>query len=121
MLPQPPSKAIEQMGLNKFQGSLNGTDIGKTYDVADQITVFAPIDSAFTNQSSLSTSAIQYHTVNDNAIYSPDLKDGDVIKSSQGSNLYINVKDGVFYVNCVRIVKTDGISNNGVIHGVEKV
>lgn len=51
---------------------------------------------------------------------SSDLTNMEVIRTVQGSNLTIFVgPDGSKYVNNVRIIATDYLINNGVLHTID--
>lgn len=62
----------------------------------------------------MDAASVQLHVVENEALYTPDLKDGSVLKSASGSDLYVTVVDDVFYINCVRVIATDSIVSNGV-------
>lgn len=114
--PESVSNTLKFLSLTNFQNSLNAAGLGSKFDTINQTTIFAPADSSFTNQSTIDAASVGNHIIDDAALYSPDIKDGDVHKTTQGSNLYFTVKGNDFYVNCVRLVKTDAIASNGVIH-----
>lgn len=117
----PVTDTLTYTNRSRFLNSVNAANLANSYNTADQITIFAPIDTAFANQSTLDTAAIEYHVVNNTARYTPYLSDGDVLTTTQG-NLYVTVINNTdFFVNCVRIVQTDAITNNGVVHAVEEV
>lgn len=96
-------------------------------------TVFAPTDAAFAklpkgtledllkpeNKQKL-VSILTYHVV------PGELKAADVVKEKElktveGQNLNVAVKDGKAKVNDANIVKTDIICSNGVIHVIDSV
>jgi uncharacterized surface protein with fasciclin (FAS1) repeats len=106
---------------SEFLGALNDADLADTYNDMGNVTFFTPQDGSFEANSTMDCASIQRHVVENEALYTPDLKDGDVIESASGENLYVNILDDEFYINCVRVITTDNIVSNGVIHVVEKV
>jgi len=121
-LPLAPTTTLTNTNRTLFLASANAAGLGSVYDAALQVTIFAPIDSAFTGQSTLSAAGVRGHVVGGTAFYTPLLVDGAVLPTTQGGNLYVRVvNDEDFYINCVHIVQTDAISYNGVIHAVESI
>ncbi|CAG8949040.1 hypothetical protein HYFRA_00002168 [Hymenoscyphus fraxineus] len=62
-----------------------------------------------------------YHVIPNFVGYSPMLTDGLSLKSQMGTNLTIHVQDGQTYVNSAKILQTDYIISNGVIHVIDSV
>lgn len=104
-----------------FLSLLQDFNLADTYNEMGNVTFFTPQDGSFEANSTMDCASVQRHIVENEALYTPDLNDGDVIKSASGENLYVNVVDDEFYINCVRVITTDSIVSNGVIHTVEKV
>ena len=65
---------------------------------------------------------IDHHIVLNYVAYSPFLQTGDVFVSKSGIDLVIDVlPDGTITVNGDKIVKSDIITKNGVMHFVDNV
>lgn len=62
----------------------------------------------------------QYHVVPGFVGYSSVLKDGGRLKTQEGSSLTITVQDGDMYVNSAKVIATDYIVANGVIHVIDE-
>ncbi|KAG4440737.1 hypothetical protein IFR05_003781 [Cadophora sp. M221] len=61
----------------------------------------------------------QYHVVPGFVGYSSALKDGMRLKTQEGSSLTITIQDGDMYVNSAKIIASDYIVANGVIHVID--
>ncbi len=62
----------------------------------------------------------QYYIVPGSVNYSPMLKNGMTLKTQQGTDLTITVQDGGTYVNAVKIIESNLIVANGVVHVIDK-
>src|SRR3954452_6516957 len=93
-------------------------------------TVFAPTDEAFaklpagTLESLLQdkqklASILTYHVV-PGKIMAAQVKAGQV-KTVQGQSLTVTTKNGAVIVNNAKVVKTDIVASNGVIHVIDTV
>ena len=81
--------------------------------------------SVFTNTSTgLSaanlTALFDYHIVPDHVLYSPELVNGTVLKTTQGDNITITRQGSDIYVNSAKILVSDYLIVNGVIHTIDK-
>jgi uncharacterized surface protein with fasciclin (FAS1) repeats len=92
-------------------------------------TVFAPTDAAFAKvpkaqldallaDKAKLTAVLTYHVVS-GAVMAKDVKAGKV-KSVQGSELTVGTTGGVT-VDAAKVVKTDIVASNGVIHVIDSV
>ncbi len=104
-----------------------------TLKSAGPFTVFAPSDSAFAklpagtvetlvkpeNKATL-TNILTYHVVA-GRYTSADLKDGMMLKTVQGQELKVTVKDGNIWVNDAMVETADVISSNGVTFVIDTV
>jgi hypothetical protein len=64
----------------------------------------------------------QYHIVPSFVGYSSLLKNGMVLKTAQGDNVTITVQDGGdIYVNAARVITSDYIVANGVVHVIDSL
>ena len=113
--------AVKQAGLVE---TLSGTG---------PFTVFAPTNEAFDalpagtvdgllkpeNMKKLQT-ILTYHVV-PGMIKAADLKDGQKLKTVQGEDLTVSIKDGKVMINGANVTIADAVSSNGVTHIIDKV
>jgi uncharacterized surface protein with fasciclin (FAS1) repeats len=100
---------------------------------AGPYTVFAPSDLAFEklekgvldnllkpeNKAKL-TDVLNYHIVS-GKVHFKDLKDGEKLKTLNGKELHVHVKDGHVKIEGAEIQGHDLASSNGVIHSLDTV
>lgn len=93
------------------------------------VTFFAPnTASALAQFTNLTAGASQselgdvfkYHIVPDFLGYSTTLKNGMALKTAQGSKLKITTQGNNTYVNGARIIATDFLVANGVLHTIDR-
>ena len=105
----------------------------ETLSGAGPFTVFAPINSAFDKlpkgtvegllkpeKKADHAKVLTFHVV-PGAVKAADLKDGQKIKTVQGQELPVSIKDGVVKINGATVIIPDVISSNGVTHVVDAV
>ncbi len=96
-------------------------------------TIFAPTNAAFaalpagTVETLLKpeskdklTSVLTYHVVAGN-VMAADLTDGQKVKTLNGQELTVAIKDGVVTINGAKVTAADLAGSNGVIHVVDAV
>ncbi len=96
-------------------------------------TVFAPTDEAFSKVPKATLDALMtpekkadltkiltYHVV-PGAFKAADLKDGQMLKTLQGQELKVTIKDGKVMINNAVVTIADVISKNGVTHVIDAV
>lgn len=96
-------------------------------------TVFAPTNEAFdklpkgTVEGLLKpekkadlTKVLTFHVV-PGAVKAADLKDGQKLKTVEGQELTVSVKDGVVKINGATVTIADVVSSNGVTHVIDAV
>jgi len=66
------------------------------------------------------TSVLTYHVV-PGALRAADLKDGQKLKTVQGKELTVNMKDGKVMIDGAMVTIADIISSNGVTHVIDAV
>ncbi|KAF2430880.1 beta-Ig-H3/fasciclin [Tothia fuscella] len=120
----------EAEGLQTLIQTLDRPDIGilETIESLNDITIFAPTDSAFDSaDATLSglnadglTSALNYHVAK-GVGYSTDFLNGQAIPTVNGKTLTVRASNGTVFINGARVLKTDLLTRNGVIHVVDKV
>lgn len=122
-------------GNNDFStlvAAVKAAGLAETLSGAGPFTVFAPTNAAFeklpkgTVEGLLKpeakeklTGILTYHVVSGNVL-AKDVKPGKV-KTVNGAELTIEVKDGVVTVDGAKVVKTDITGSNGVIHVIDSV
>ena len=95
--------------------------------------LFAPTDAAFaalpagTVEGLLKpeakdklTSVLTYHVVGGN-VMAADLSDGQVVKTLNGQDLKVSIKDGKVMINGANVTAADLVGSNGVIHVIDAV
>lgn len=96
-------------------------------------TVFAPTNAAFSalpagtvegllkpeNKEKLA-GILTYHVVA-GAVKAADLKDGQKVKTVQGEELMVNIKDGKVMINGANVTAADLTGSNGVVHVIDAV
>jgi uncharacterized surface protein with fasciclin (FAS1) repeats len=105
----------------------------ETLKGAGPFTVFAPTNSAFAalpagtvdgllkpEQKSALTGVLTYHVVS-GAVKSGDLKDGQKVKTLQGEELLVSIKDGKVMINGANVTAADLTATNGVVHVLDGV
>lgn len=105
----------------------------ETLKGAGPFTVFAPTNAAFTAlpagtvESLLTpekkadlTNILTYHVVA-GAVKAADLKDGQKVKTLQGGELTVSIKEGNVMINGATVTAADLASSNGVIHVINTV
>ena len=113
--------------------AVTAAGLGETLSGAGPFTVFAPTNAAFAalpagavdgllkpESKAKLTSVLTYHVVA-GAVKAADLKDGQKIKTVQGEELTVGVKDGKVTINGANVTIADVISSNGVTHVIDAV
>jgi uncharacterized surface protein with fasciclin (FAS1) repeats len=84
---------------------------------------FAPNSTTF-NLNNVPESAIyayeDYHFVQGEVAYTPDLTSGKKLKTVQGNDVTITVLNGSIYVNNQRIISPNYLISTGVLHLIER-
>jgi uncharacterized surface protein with fasciclin (FAS1) repeats len=105
----------------------------ETLSGAGPFTVFAPTNAAFAKlpagtveslikpESKAKLSGILTYHVVAGAVKAADLKDGQKIKTVQGEELTVSIKDGKVAINGANVTAADLASSNGVIHVIDAV
>lgn len=96
-------------------------------------TVFAPTNEAFAKlpkgtvegllkpeKKADLTKVLTYHVVA-GAVKAADLKDGQKLKTLEGGELTVSIKDGKVMINGATVTIADVISSNGVTHVIDTV
>lgn len=113
--------------------AVTAADLATTLSGTGPFTVFAPTNAAFDKvpKSTLDalmtpakkadlTKILTYHVV-PGALRAADLKDGQKLKTVQGKELTVSVKDGKVMIDGATVTIPDVISSNGVTHVIDGV
>lgn len=105
----------------------------ETLKGAGPFTIFAPTNAAFNalpagtvdgllkpESKAKLTSILTYHVVA-GAVKAADLKDGQKIKTLQGEELAVSVKEGKVMINGANVTAADLVGSNGVVHVIDGV
>ncbi|CAN5742961.1 hypothetical protein BH10BAC3_BH10BAC3_08840 [soil metagenome] len=105
----------------------------ETLKGAGPFTIFAPTNAAFNalpagtvdgllkpESKAKLTSILTYHVVA-GAVKAADLKDGQKIKTLQGEELTVSVKEGKVMINGANVTAADLVGSNGVVHVTDGV
>ena len=129
-IPPPPSAVLPPAGLTDLLGAVVATNLTSALDTASEITIFAPSNAAFAaigsaaaNLTTLQLARIlEYHVVVGHALYSSDIVPGS-LPTLLGAQFPVTVYvegDAVF-VNGARVINTDILTSNGVLHVIDAV
>ena len=121
--------AVKAGSFNTLAAALTAADLVSTLKVKGPSTVFAPTDAAYakTPKADLDallkdkaklTAVLTYHVVA-GKVMAADVKAGKV-KTVQGSEITISTMGGVSVDNA-KVIKTDIMASNGVIHVIDSV
>ena len=113
--------------------AVKAADLATTLSGAGPFTVFAPTNAAFEklpagavdnllkpeNKSKLA-SVLTYHVVA-GSHKAADLQDGQMLKTVQGEELKVTIKDGNVMIDGAKVTIPDVISSNGVTHVIDGV
>lgn len=61
-----------------------------------------------------------YHLFPDYLVYSPDFNNNSIMTSQQGENVTMRIVNGDTYMNDAKIIATDYLVYNGVLHILDK-
>jgi uncharacterized surface protein with fasciclin (FAS1) repeats len=113
--------------------AVKAAGLAETLSGAGPFTVFAPTNAAFDKlpkgtvetlvkpeSKAKLTGILTYHVVS-GALKAADLKDGQKLKTVQGEELTVSVKDGKVMINGATVTIPDVVSSNGVTHVVDAV
>lgn len=113
--------------------ALSAANLVETLNGNGPFTVFAPTNAAFEklpagtvdnlvkpeNKEKLS-GILTYHVVSGN-VKASDLSDGQVVKTINGQELKVTIKDGTVMINGAKVTAADLKGSNGVVHVVDSV
>lgn len=105
----------------------------ETLKGAGPFTIFAPTNTAFAalpagtvdgllkpESKAALTNILTYHVVA-GSVKAADLKDGQKVKTLQGEELTVSIKDGKVMINGANVTAADLTGSNGVVHVIDAV
>ncbi len=123
----------EDKNMTTLKKSVIASGLDKTLSGTGPFTIFAPTDLAFEkmNKSVLENllkpenkarlaDAINEHIVSGKIAFK-DFKDGEKLRTVNGKELLVHVKDGTVSVAGVKIHSRDTQTSNGVIYSLDEV
>ncbi|PGH03994.1 hypothetical protein AJ79_07227 [Helicocarpus griseus UAMH5409] len=126
-LPQDVPTSATAANLTSFMALLQASNLTSRVDETPDITVFAPenqaferVGSVFTNASSSDLSHIAQYHIAEGATYSANMTN-KTLMTLDGKEVHLSLIDGTAYVNSARVLSTDLLVNNGVLHILENV
>lgn len=125
--------AIGSADHTTLVAAVKAAGLVETLKGAGPFTVFAPTNAAFNalpagtvdgllkpeSKADL-TSILTYHVVA-GAVKAADLKDGQKVKTLQGGELTVSIKDGKVMINGANVTAADLAGSNGVVHVIDAV
>ena len=125
--------AVNHGSFKTLVAAVTAADLVSTLSSEGPFTVFAPLDDAFgelpegtvdtlvkpENKEQLS-SILTYHVLA-GKVLSTDLSDGMKATTVNGQEVTVHLKEGKVFINDAEVVLADVLTDNGVIHAVNKV
>jgi uncharacterized surface protein with fasciclin (FAS1) repeats len=110
-------------GLTAFAGALQRAGVESPINNARDVTVFAPVNDGFSAIGTLVDSmtseqlaqVLNYHVVQGKVLYSWLITAGTHV-TVQGGSLNLKVVNGEMFVNGAKIISSDVLVGNGVVH-----
>jgi uncharacterized surface protein with fasciclin (FAS1) repeats len=62
----------------------------------------------------------KYHVVQGVVVYSPSLTNGTEFKTAEGDSVTVNIQGNDTYINGAKILATDYLVANGVVHIIDE-
>ena len=121
--------AVSAGSFNTLVTAVEEAGLVETLKSDGPFTVFAPTDEAFAkipqdqlnallNDKEMLTKVLTYHVVS-GKVMAADVKAG-MVPTVEGSSLTVSVSNGV-RVDDAKVIKTDIVASNGVIHVIDTV
>ena len=113
--------------------AITAAGLVQTLKGAGPFTIFAPTNAAFAalpagtvdgllkpESKDALTKILTYHVVA-GAVKAADLKDGQKVKTLQGEELTVSIKEGKVMINGATVTAADLTGSNGVVHVIDAV
>lgn len=125
--------AIASADHSTLVAAVKAAGLVETLKGAGPFTIFAPTNAAFSalpagtvdgllkpEKKADLTAVLTYHVVA-GTMKAADLKDGQKLKTVQGGELTVAIKDGVVTIDGAKVTAADLAASNGVIHVIDAV
>lgn len=125
--------AIGSADHTTLVAAVTAAGLVETLKGAGPFTVFAPTNAAFAalpagtvdgllkpESKDALTKILTYHVVA-GAVKAADLKDGQKVKTLQGEELTVSIKEGKVMINGANVTAADLTGSNGVVHVIDAV
>lgn len=124
--------AVAAGSFGTLVAAVTAAELVETLKGEGPFTVFAPSDEAFAkiDQATIDalladpkgqlTQILLYHVV-PGKVMAADVTDGLEADTAQGGKVKFTVKDGAVMINDAKVVSTDIVASNGVIHVIDSV
>jgi uncharacterized surface protein with fasciclin (FAS1) repeats len=125
--------AIGSTDHTTLVAAVTAAGLVETLKGAGPFTVFAPTNAAFAalpagtvdgllkpESKDALTKILTYHVVA-GAVKAADLKDGQKVKTLQGEELTVSIKEGKVMINGANVTAADLTGSNGVVHVIDAV
>jgi len=124
-IPASIDETLPVLGLSAFQEAIRRTGILDEIQDIPGITVFAPRNEALAAASNISDAKLadllRHHVAVEAVAYTVLLEDGLTLKTLDGTELTVTFEDGAYLINGARIIRGDGLVQNGVVHVLESL
>lgn len=117
-LPRGLVETLRTLSLDTFLDAITAAGEVKKLSSTPGVTILAPVNGSIHDGMHIDVNA---HIITSGFFFLPELFDESPLRSDSGLTLTVTLKAGIFYVNGVRIVKSDVRTTNGVVHIIEKV
>lgn len=125
--------AIGSSDHTTLVAAVTAAGLVETLKGAGPFTVFAPTNAAFAalpagtvdgllkpESKAALTNILTYHVVS-GSVKAADLTDGQKVKTLQGEELTVSIKDGKVMINGANVTAADLTGTNGVVHVIDGV
>jgi len=125
--------AVGNENFTTLVAAVKAADLVATLSGTGPFTVFAPVNAAFAKlpagtvetlvkpeSKTALTGILTFHVVS-GKVHAKDLTDGQKVKTVNGQELTVSIKDGEVKINGAKVVMADVEASNGVIHAIDTV
>jgi uncharacterized surface protein with fasciclin (FAS1) repeats len=112
---------MNAVGLNNMTSAL--TSVGKTdtWNSYEGVTCLAPTtDIALNTNTSSLQQVLSAHTIK-SPQYTTGMQNGQTFTSEANTTITVTIQDGTVWFNDAKVVRANVVTNNGVIHVLNKV
>merc|ERR1712222_47218 len=128
MIPGNLTSTAQNANLTAFLGAAENASVASTLLGAEDLTIFAPSNSAFQDIGSLVgnltmeqlANILSYHVINGTVAYSSDLSNTS-LPTLEGSDVQITISNGSVMVNNATVTNANILFAGGVIHVIDQV